>query len=355
MTTPTSEDVLLILRAFLKGDKGDQGEDGLMGGGSGSFIPGSRLTLVSGQPEMPQDVDISSTTLWLAPFNGSQDMLFNGTTWASYPVTSGPYDQVGLSMSGGSKWTPNTKRDVWEFPLDGEAAIGTGPAWPGDSFSARNITFRDGIKVNAASIVLDLDGGGQVTVPANQARYRGSINPASTGTLTATFAFGQNRRCDVWNADNRREIALKVVQPPVSGAVVSWMPDTQYPTIKAFNNSLSNSGIYFTGAPTVVDIAYAQRGFVNSHGYGITGVFWMVCKDLITNPVGLWGGASSDATNDMFGFPPTAAIFTDPTAIGAHTAIMGTTKASATGCTLWGQHSAPYGASAQTMWIKYLG
>lgn len=348
MTTATIGPFTFELE-MLKGDKGDVGPAGM-----GSSIPGGRPTLVSGLPDMPQNADYSSATLFYAPFIGDTVPIFDGTNWQSIPFTSGPLDQVGLSMTGGPKWTANARRDVFVIVVEGVAVLATGPAWPSDSLASRKLIRRNGLWVNSEVMTLDTSATESLSVAANCATWVGSIEPTGTGTLTATFTPGQNRRCDVWSVYHQREILLTVCQPPVSGVVTSWKPDTQYPTFKAFNNNANNKGRYFTGLPQNIDVEWFQRGFVDSLNFGISGVFWAICKNSLSNYVGTWGSASSDTANTADGFSGVA-VFFDKGSVGAHDVIMGTAKAGALGCTLWGVHPPPYGQTAQTMNIRYMG
>lgn len=349
----------------LKGDTGIQGEQGIQGiqgeqgppgipgsGGIGASVPGGRPTLVSGQPEMLQTADYTSTVLYYAPFESDKIPLFDGTNWGSYDFTSGPFDTVGLSMTGGAAWAANTKRDVFVTLVDGIPALCTGPAWPDDTLASRGLVRRNGLWVNAASMTCDVG----IVMAANQGTFVGSINLGATGTLEAKFTIGQSRRCDVWNAYNQTEIALSVGCPPAGmSGIIEWKPDNQYPAWKAFNNDINNSGYYFTGLPENVECTYLQRGFIDSLNYGYCAAIAVVCKDSTSNAVGTWNSFSSDTTSDALGITGQA-VFLDRGSVGAHRAIMGTANANSTdGVTLWGLAylAGRKPEDTQTMWIRY--
>jgi len=350
----------------LKGDAGIQGEQGIQGiqgeqgiqgipgsGGMGASVPGGRLTLVSGQPEMLQNADYTSTVLYYAPFESDKIPLFDGTNWGSYGFTSGPFDTVGLSMTGGAAWAANTKRDVFVTLVDGLPVLCTGPAWPDETLASRGLVRRNGLWVNAATMTCDVG----IVAAANQATWVGSINIGSTaGTLTALFTLGQNRRCDVWNVYHQREILLGVGQPPISNALVQWKPSNQYPAYQAFNNDQNNNGIYFTGLPQNVETRYNQRGFVDSLNFGICAIMLTICKDSIPNAVGWLSSFSADDTSSANGVA-LQALFEDRSSIGSHKVFMCAANANGTdGITIWGLYppGTPDGF-AHTMWIRYQG
>jgi hypothetical protein len=371
-TTPTPINLSIEIPDPIPGPQGDAGPHGPQGpvgatgpaGSSGLSIPGGRLTLVSGQPEMPQTSDYTSMALYYAPFTGDTIPIFDGATWASCPFTSGPLDTVGLSMAGGAKWLANSQRDVFVVLVGGSTVLATGPAWPSSSVSARGLVRRSGIWVNAASMALDLSATSSVTVPANQAAWLGSIDIGSTaGTLQALFTQGQNRRCDVWNVYNQREIALEVGCPPASATLpVVWLPANQFPALVAFNNDLSNSGRYFTGLPQNIDREYSQSCFINTYGHGAGGVTISICEDSLTNPT-TTKGFSSDCESAATGYFESGLSVTSHSihrsSVGGHRAIMGVAGSNHfTGVTLYGMDPrAIYGSPDRlhALWLKYQG
>lgn len=320
-------------------------------------VAGGRLTLVGGQPYLPQTADYSSATLYYSPCVSDKVSIFDGAQWARYQFTSGSLDQTGLGMS--ANWAANSQFDVFVTLKDGAPVLATGPAWFGESLATRGLIRRNGVYVNQSSMTCDISPSSSITVLANQGTWLGSINVGSTpGVLNAKFTLGQNRRCDVWNLYNQTDIVLGVGCPPpgMTGAVY-WRPDNQYPNWKAFNNDINNSGYYFTGAPANVHVEYLQRAFVDSLNFGICAATAVICKDSISNSRGTWMSFSSDNTQKADGVSGQA-TFIDRDSIGSHRAIMGTANANSTdGVTMWGLVYLPNRQPEDThvMWIRYKG
>jgi hypothetical protein len=332
-------------------------------GVSGEMIastPGGRLTLVAGEPEMDQDnIDYSSEELHYAPFASDTAAVFDTYQWRALRFTSGPFDQNGLSMAGGSKWLKNTPRDVFIISVDGEAKLATGPAWPAKDEDARNLTRRNGVWVTSANMVLDTSETSSVDVEAHCATWVGSINPTEDGVLTASFTLGQSRRCDVWNLYFQCDITLGVQQPPVNGEPVEYEPANQYPAWMAINNDLNNCATYFTGRKTSVSVRYLQRGFIDSlNAHGPCAAMIVICKGNISKAVGTFGSLSSDTSDDAMGFSAMAE-YKDRSSIGAHKVIMAAANANnTTGTTLWcskSDHSVYPQENYQVMWVTYQG
>lgn len=322
---------------------------------------GGRLTLVSGEPEMDQTADHSSVTLYFAPLTSDQLPIFNGSRWVAETFTASALDQVGLSMVGGTAWVADEARDVFAINDGGTIKLATSGAWAAADMASRGLIKRNGVWVNDAPVVLDTSAATTAAVAANCATWLGSINPATTGTLTATFTLGQNRRCDVWNLYHKVEIKLGVHQPPVGGALVQWTPSNLYPVVAAFNNDTSNSGTYFTGLPTNVDVNYHQRGFINSVSV-ICAAIVLICKGSVSNTtwVGTQGARTTDATGVQAGFT-VLATYADRSAVGAEKVFMvGCNANNTSGVTLWGGYpqtggTPPPPESANVMWIAYRG
>ena len=347
----------------IPGPKGDPGQTGPAG--MGASVPGGRLSLVSGQPEMLQNADYTSTVLHYPPFESDQVPLFDGTDWAGYPFTSGPLDTAGLSMAGGSKWTAGSKRDVFITLSEGCAVLGTGPAWPADSVASRGLVRRNGLWVNSAALSLDVSASAALSVPEHQATWVGSINIGTAGVLEARFTLGQNRRCDVWNVYHQREILLGVGCPPPTptGAGITYAPNSthQYPNFKAFNGDLNNSGYYFTGLPQNVEREYKQNAFLNTYGHGAGALMVAVSTDTIGNFSAL-GAFSSDQQSAATGYFQGSVCAVSKSihrSIGEHRAIMAVAGANNfTGVTLYGMDGrSMYGPldRCHVLWIKYQG
>lgn len=325
--------------------------------GASAFIPGGRLTLVSGQAIMPHIGDHTSSTIYYAPYISDQVPLFDGVSWNTYVFTTNDIDQIGLSLAG--NWGNNTQRDVFITLIDNIPHLCTGPAWPGESLLSRGLIKHRGLWVNSGPILCDVSYVSKMVIDPYKALWVGSINIGNTiNQLTATFSLGQNRRCDIWNVYNQTEIRLGVGCPPpqMTGAVF-WRPDNQYPAWKAFNNDINNSGYYFTGFPQDIKCEYFQRAFVDSLNFGICAAVVVICKDVISNGKGFWMNFSSDNTQTADGVSGNA-LFIDRASIGSHRAIMGTANANnTTGITMWGLVYLPNRSPEDThvMWITYLG
>jgi hypothetical protein len=390
MTTPeitlTTDGVLVKLPPATPGPQGEAGPTGPQGAtgapgavgpagasgpagpagpaGMGASVPGGRLTLVSGQPEMPQTANYSSTVLYYSPHESDKLPIFDGNGMGSYSFTSGPTDELGLDMVGGSGWTANSQFDIFAILVGGAPRLCSGPAWTGTSPSARGIGRRNGLRVNSASMVMRLSPVDTITVPANQATWLGSIDVGATaGLLQGLFLFGQNRRCDVWNVYHQREILLSVACPPASPTMpVIWLPPTQFPSIQAFNNDPNNKGYYFTGMPQNVSREYSQSFFLNTYGHGPGGLTICICEDTLSNMV-MVKGFSSDAASAATGYMQSGlfvvARSTHKSSVGRHAAIMACAGSNNfTGVTTYGMDPRPiYGAPERmhAMLLTYLG
>lgn len=359
----TIEEVFAALQLLLKGDKGDKGDVGPAG--MGASVPGGRLSLVSGQPEMLQSADYYSLALFYPPFESDQVPLFDGTDWASYPFTVDPLDTAGLSMAGGSKWTAGSKRDVFITLSEGCAVLGTGPAWPADSVASRGLVRRNGLWVNGSALSLDVSESVVLSVSEHQATWVGSISIGTAGVLEARFTLGQNRRCDVWNVYHQREILLGVGCPPptTGGLGIAYVPNSthQYPNFKAFNNDLNNSGYYFTGLPQNVEREYKQSAFLNTYGHGAGALLVAVGTDTASD-FSASSTFSSDAQSAATGYFQGVVCAVSKTvhrSIGSHRAIMLVAGANNfTGVTLYGMDGrSMYGPldRCHVLWIKYQG
>lgn len=340
----------------ITGPKGDTGPAGM-----GASVPGGRLTLVSGRPEMLQTADYSSPTLYYAPFASDKVPLFDGTNWASYAFSSSPVDTVGLAMIGGSKWVANTQRDVFIALVSGEPRLCTSPAWPDNTLPSRGLIRHSGLWVNAGEVICDLSETETLTLPIYQGAWVGSINIGPDGgLLKATFTLGQNRRCDVWNVYHQREVLLGVGCPPTPPlAANTWKPSNNALDWRAFNNDLNNSGYYFTGLPQNIEGRYLQRGFLDAYNSGICAIVVTICKNTVSNSKGTFGSFSSDVANVALGVT-VEANFKDKGSVGSHRAIMAASNANESGilgASLWGLTEL-VGRSqdeAHAMWIKYQG
>jgi hypothetical protein len=312
------------------------------------MIPGGRITLVSGQPLM--SADVTSATLWYAPYNSDTFPVFDGSAWQQVTFSSSPSDQVGPSLSCGSKWSAGTSRDVFGLA---NGMICTGPAWPAPDDISRNLIRYNGVKVNSAAMTLDTSATASVSVPQYQATWLGSIHNSVAGQLSYLASYGQDRKCEIWTAYdwNQVDIVLHVGVVLPTGV---WVPTNQYPAWAPFNNDAMNRGTPFTGAPTLVDNTYYQSAFINSQ-YGASGLISVVGWDGVG--LGYWNKFSSDLTNMASSISGEARYLAEHS-VGVHTATMFVAKVNTPKSTAWsGAPNPPWTHPEfnQEMLIRYRG
>jgi hypothetical protein len=300
-------------------------------------LPGGRLTLVAGDPVMSAGVDVTSPTLWYAPYNNDSFPVLGITgNWATITFSSSPTDTIGPSISGGAKWSAGTSRDVFGTVT---GAICTGPAWPAPDLASRQLARYNGLLVTAAAIPCDTSASDAISCPQYQCTYLGSINSSVTGQLTVHFSYGLNRRWEVWSAHNQIDVTLHVGL--IGG---DYVPTNQY------GSSLPNAGFLpfkgnygtvanvFTGLPTKVDVAWHENSFINSAVGGPSGTLAAIGWNGVV--CGYWAINSSDTSNleDSAGG---VAHYVNSNAVGLNTAGMFVAKANASNSTIRGGASVP--------------
>jgi hypothetical protein len=285
----------------LQGAAGPAGPQGPAGQGGGFLLPGGRLTLVSGTPYMQGPLDVTSTALYYAPYKGGNrvPVLDAALIWQQVTVSASPTDTIGLSLTGGSNWTANSRRDV--FLTSVGQLCSSDAAWAGTSFASRNLVAYDGILVNSAAITCDTGPSTSVVCAQYRCTYLGSINVGPTaGQIGCTFEYGQNRRCDVWNYYQQEPIKLWVGQPVAAGTGM-WKTCTaticpQYPTFSPLDGNANNAGFAFTGAPQPIEVKFHEAWFLN----GTTGVINAVgYNSSVQANCGSVGKANTDAVLPM--------------------------------------------------------
>lgn len=290
-------------------------------------LPGGRLTLVSGKPVM--DADWTSSTVWYAPYNSDSYPALDATlTWQTVRFSASPVDQAGASLTGGSKWTAGTSRDIFGT---GSGAICSGPAWPASDRASRLLVRYNGIDVNSAAMTCDTSASSSVSCPQYQCTFLGSINSSVAGQLTAQFGYGQNRVFETWTAYSWNQIDI-ILHTGVILATGTFKPTNQYPAWAPYNNDPLNRANVFTGLPTLVDVTYHQNSFINSSIGGPTAVLAMVLWDGVNSGFTCIG--SSD-TSTVAGDQSCAAHYLNSASVGLHTATMGVAKANAASSTLF--------------------
>ena len=312
---------------------------------------GGRLTLSPGQPIMTSD--ISSTTLYYAPYTSDGYLILNSSlNWVMLLFSSGPTDQIGASMSGGSKWAAGTSRDIFGTFT---GAICSGPAWSSSDLPSRSLTRYNGVMVNAATLTCDTSASVSVPCPQYQCTYLGSITNSITGQLEADFSYGQTRKFEVWNAYNQIDNILQV------GVVLpsSYKPQNIWPNFQPFNNDANNRANVFTGLLTVVDVTYHQNMYTNAQ----------MSPSALASVV-LWDGTdlgstclnSSDLAS-VLGAHSCVAHYFNAGVLGSHTATMGVAAANSPTSSMYAGNGAangvpvpPYSAESNLiMYVRFKG
>lgn len=292
------------------------------------FPPTGRLSLVPNSRDLPV-VDTSSNIIYY--LHGSYP-VFDGAAWHRWIIPN------NLFLALNTKLVAGTKRDIFiTFIGPNTPILGAGPAWPASDFINRNISYRDGIRVNTNNIILDTDDTNNITVLANQAVWIGSINIVESGILKFLPTYGQNRRCDLWNVYEQTDILLLI---GTALNTPTWTPTNQYNTVGfvPWGNNPSNKGIIFTGAPTNIDLVYHQNGFIDSRS-GPNAHFAAILWD--TTIKGSWGQVSSDNLLELGAFNIEAS-HVERGSIGDHLATMiGAGANTFTGVTVYGATTVP--------------
>lgn len=208
-------------------------------------LPQGRLTLTSATPVLIADVAAATSVYW-TPYIGNVMPVYNGTDFTHRAVSE-------LTLALHSSHSLNSHFDVFYFnDGPGTDRIGTGPAWTtitagsgarGSGAGTTELTRSvGGILTNANSMTVR-NGASTYTVAANRGTYLGSIYIDGTaGQITCHQSYGQSRKWGVWNAYNRRPIAIKA-----GDSNSSWNYNSG--TIRASNGSSANSVSLFVGLP----------------------------------------------------------------------------------------------------------
>jgi hypothetical protein len=141
----------------------------------------ARVTLVSGTAVPTTDVT-AATTLYFTPFRGNSVELYDGTTWAEYPLTelSIPVPAVASQMY-----------DLFAYPGAGVINLEL-LAWTSDSARATGLVLQDGLLAKSG---------------ATTRRYVASVR---TTTVAGQVEDSLTKRF-VWNYYNRQRRGLRKV------------------------------------------------------------------------------------------------------------------------------------------------
>lgn len=218
-------------------------EDGRVYRPALTVTPQGYLTALSATPIIVSDV-ASATTVYYTPFVGFLVPIYNGNRFV-------PTEFQELSLTLVAQHEASEIYDVFGFFDASTLRIGTGPKWTtsaagagdrGTGASTTEIERLNGLFVNSVDITLR-NGTTTYSVDANKATYLGSIFiDTVAGQITCHVSSGQSRKFGVWNAYNRQEIVLLVVDP-----TASWTYSTG--AFRPSNNDPTNSATVLSGLP----------------------------------------------------------------------------------------------------------
>lgn len=230
------------------------------GGGSSGGVqtPGGRLTLTSGNPEMPSSVT-AATTLYYAPYAGDRVPIFTNGVGTMYPFTASATDAIGLSIVLGSNWAANSNFDVFVALNGTTVTLGTGPDWSagavpgsntvgasvrGTGAGSTDLQIFGGFLTNKNAITLRKSNSTTFNVAANEAFYLGTFRTGSAGQISFTYgAEGTAGTFNLWNCYNQI-----LANSTSSDGTASWTYSSA--TIRQSNNSSTNQFNFVTGLAT---------------------------------------------------------------------------------------------------------
>jgi hypothetical protein len=147
-------------------------------------IQGMRLTGVSAMPVMTVD-DVSLDTIYLSPYRSNQIALYDSTRWCVYST-----DEIGMTVTGR---TTDLPFDIFAY-YTGSAVALEFTNWSGSTTRATAIVRQDGVWCRADNLTR---------------RFLGTCRPRSATTYSwVTVGTNAPVRFDLWNVDNRSQIAF---------------------------------------------------------------------------------------------------------------------------------------------------
>jgi len=151
-------------------------------------VPGARLTITQGHPDMRGSADTTSGTIWLAPYHGDQEPVYYLGAWVALRVTSSATDTAGASLAY-SGWTNGSQYDVFVTTTDGTTPLlcSGHSAWPSSTATEaqRGLAMLNGVMVNGAAIQCD-GTSATVTCPQYGCTHVGSISTEGGGGGSGT-------------------------------------------------------------------------------------------------------------------------------------------------------------------------
>jgi hypothetical protein len=181
-------------------------------------LPGGRLTNTSGVCAPTTD-QTAKTSMFYAPCPGLGHYIpiYDGTAMVARDFTSGPTDNVGLTLALGNNWPAGTLHDAFVTMNGASPALCTVPfasSGAGSSIPGVALAPYGGFMTNAAAIVCRTDNATTITVPANQGTYVGVFSTGAAGQVDLKFgqsAVGGGAACIcIWNMNNRVEAGFSV-------------------------------------------------------------------------------------------------------------------------------------------------
>ena len=176
------------------------------------------MTLTTQTPVINADVT-AATTVYYTPYIGLLSTIFNGTIFVPLSIVS------ELSLGLVAAHAASQIYDLYLFLVSGVVTLGSGPSWAagsGGSVTAGScargtgaggaaLSRLNGTLTNAVNMTMTYGPSGTTTlISANKATYVGSMfMDATNGQVTSHLSWGQNRKCGLWNAYNRVNIALQ--------------------------------------------------------------------------------------------------------------------------------------------------
>jgi hypothetical protein len=206
--------------------------------------PQGRLTLTTNTPVLAADV-AAATVVYYTAYEGNQVPVWSGTQFLNLTFAS----DLVLTLTSAAQ--ANDIVDVFAIDVSGAPVLAFGPVWGnsgagagarGSGAGTTQLVRQSGLWTNANIVTLYNGATTYAGVPANQATYLGSLFiDAAAGQTTCRLSFGQTRKWGVWNAYNRKPIAM------LGGdGTASW---TGNGSLRALNANAANNCTAFTGLP----------------------------------------------------------------------------------------------------------